>query len=347
MVTVYIIDDDPTVVRLSPPTAAVGDRLFENEAAGTSGAWTVTRDPGEWPIEDLEELTVFLDVNRGTAAVDMPGRQTVTVEAGATELAFSPITTDDAEREPSGRVTVSLVDAPDYAIDGPVGRSVELRDDDGALLSLRIEPAALTVAEGASVRVFVVAETLPERAAGEFVSLTDPADVPRALGLHYSLGYVPVNVSTPAGTATKNTDYSGTETAIDTIRLDGFRATPEGGLILHRAAPPIETTADSLTEDGETFSVLFDDLVDADGRVVLGEPSQSTVTIVDGEALTILFPSAPDGTIAEGDDATDAGMTAVRASVPTAPTARAVARDGLGAVRRRLALGVRRTPTGN
>ena len=114
-----IIDDDPTVVRLSPPAAAVGDRLFENEAAGTSGAWTVTRDPGEWHVDDLDELTVFLNVNPGTAAVDMPGRQTVTVEAGATELAFSPITTDDAVREPSGRVTVSLVAAPDYVVDGP------------------------------------------------------------------------------------------------------------------------------------------------------------------------------------------------------------------------------------
>ena len=194
--TAEIIDDDPTVVRLSPSDAAVGDVLFENEAAGTSGAWTVTRDLGEWRVDLLDELTVFLNVNPGTAAVDMSGRQTVTVEAGATELAFSPITTDDAVREPSGRVTVSLVAAPDYAIDGPVGRPVELRDDDGALLSLRFEPAALTVAEGASARVFVVAEPLPERAAGTFVSLTDPADVPRALGPHYSMGYVPVTVTT-------------------------------------------------------------------------------------------------------------------------------------------------------
>ena len=195
--TVLIIDDDPTVVRLSPPTAAVGDRLFENEAAGTSGAWTVTRDPGEWRVDHLDELTVFLNVTPGTAAVDMPGRQTVTFEAGATELAFSPITTDDAVREPSGRVTVSLVAAPDQVVDGRARDAVELRDDDGALLSLRLEPAALTVAEGASARVFVVAEPLPERAAGTFVSLTDPADVPRALGPHYSMGYVPVNVSEP------------------------------------------------------------------------------------------------------------------------------------------------------
>ena len=317
--TAEIIDDDPTVVRLSPSDAAVGDVLFENEAAGTSGAWTLTRDLGEWRVDLLDELTVFLNVNPGTAAVDMSGRQTVTFEAGATELAFSPITTDDAVREPSGRVTVSLVAAPDYVVDGPAQDAVELRDDDGALLSLRFEPAALTVAEGASARVFVVAEPLPERAAGTFVSLTDPADVPRALGPHYSMGYVPVNVSTPPGTATKNTDYTGTEPAIDTIRLDGFRATPEGGLILHRAAPPIETTADSVTDDGETFSVLFDDLVDADGRVVLADRSESTVTISEGATLALEF-SATDAMIAEGDDAASAGSTTVTATASMART---------------------------
>ena len=48
--TAEIIDNDPTVVRLSPPAAAVGGRLFENEAVGTSGAWTLTRDPGEWRV---------------------------------------------------------------------------------------------------------------------------------------------------------------------------------------------------------------------------------------------------------------------------------------------------------
>ena len=318
--TVLIIDDDPTVVRLSPPTAAVGDRLFENEAAGTSGAWTVTRDPGEWRVDHLDELTVFLNVTPGTAAVDMPGRQTVTFEAGATELAFSPITTDDAVREPSGRVTVSLVAAPDQVVDGRARDAVELRDDDGALLSLRLEPAALTVAEGASARVFVVAEPLPERAAGTFVSLTDPADVPRALGPHYSMGYVPVTVT--SGNVTTDgadTDLFHISDLVESIRLDGFRATPDGGLVLRWAVPPIVTKTDAEVDDGETFEVLFQSLSDADGRVVLGDPAVSTVTIREGATVTLAF-SATDATIAEGDDAASAGSTTVTATASMART---------------------------
>ena len=59
--------------------------------------------------------------------------------------------------------------------------------------------------------------------------------------------------------------------------------------------------------------------MDADGRVVLADRSQSTVTISEGATLTLAF-SATDATIAEGDDAASAGSTTVTATASMART---------------------------
>ena len=198
--------------------------------------------------------------------------------------------------------------------------TVAVRDDDGPAVALRFEPAELAVAEGGTARVFVVAEALPDRFGGAVGTLTEPRDVERVLGPHYSLGYVPVIVTTAnVTTGSADLDHIDDAVPIESIRLDGFRATPEGGLILHGAAPPIETTVDAEVDDGETFEVQFQDLSDADGRVVLGDPAVSTVTIREGASLTLAF-SATDDMIAEGDDAASAGSTTVTATASMART---------------------------
>ena len=318
--TVTVRDDDMPAVTLEPPTlAAGGGHLFEHET-GAPTAWTLRRPAAA--VGDA--LTVNLDVSeRGGDFVPAGGAglRTVSFKADLAIVSFTPVV-DDGTDEAHGTVTVQLRPGTGYVLGSldALESTVAVRDDDGPVVALRFEPAELAVAEGGTARVFVVAEALPDRFGGVVGTLTEPRDVERVLGPHYSMGYVPVTVTT--GNVT--TDSAGADldhigVPIESIRLDGFRATPEGGLILHRAAPPIETTVDTETDDGETFEVQFQALSDADGRVVLADPAVSTVTIREGATVTLAF-SATDDMIAEGDDAASAGSTTVTATASTAGT---------------------------
>ena len=309
-------DDVPIVTVAAPALAADGGYVFENET-GPGAAWTLRRPASA--VADALTLNLTVEESGGDFVADShEGPRTVALPAGASSTTFTPVT-DDGSDNPHGTVTVRLRAGTGYALGWPddVAATAAVRDDDGPLVALRLDPAELAVAEGAVARVFVVAETLPDADTGKFGTFTELRDVERVLGPHYSMGYVPVNVSTPPGTATKDVDYSGTETAIDSIRLDGFRATPEGGLIQQRAGPPVATTADTDMGDGETFGILLHELSGAAGRVVLGDPSESTVTIREGATLALEF-SATDDTIAEGDDAASAGTTTVTATASVA-----------------------------
>ena len=314
---VTVRDDDVPIVTVAAPTlAADGGYVFENET-GPGAAWTLRRPASA--AADALTLNLTVEESGGNFVADShEGPRTVALPAGASSTTFTPVT-DDGSDYPHGTVTVRLRAGTGYALGWPddVAATAAVRDDDGPLVALRLDPAELAVAEGAVARVFVVAETLPDADTGKFGTFTELRDVERVLGPHYSMGYVPVNVSTPHGTATEDTDYSGTETAIDSIRLDGFRATPEGGLIQQRAGPPVATTADTDMDDGETFGIRLHELSGAAGRVVLGDPSESTVTIREGATLALEF-SATDDTIAEGDDAASAGSTTVTATASVA-----------------------------
>ena len=316
---VTVRDDDVPIVTVAAPTlAADGGYVFENET-GPGAAWTLRRPASA--AADALTLNLTVEESGGDFVADShEGPRTVALPAGASSTTFTPVT-DDGSDYPHGTVTVRLRAGTGYALGWPddVAATAAVRDDDGPLVALRLDPAELAVAEGAVARVFVVAETLPDADTGKFGTFTELRDVERVLGPHYSMGYVPVNVSTPPGTASKDVDYSGTETAIDSIRLDRFRATPEGGLIQQRAGPPVATTADMEMDDGETFGILLHELSGAAGRVVLGDPSESTVTIREGATLALEF-SATDDTIAEGDDAASAGSTTVTATASVART---------------------------
>ena len=173
---------------------------------------------------------------------------------------------------------------------------VAVRDDDGRLVSMRLEPAALTVREGAAAEVTVVAETLPREA----TTFTGPGDLGRVLGPYSS-----ADVFLKATTMTTNVDTDASdldhlaEGDFETLPFSDFWETADGGLAIGRAVR-VQTHADTVSDDGEQFgihlSVLADDTLG--GRVVVGEPSQSVVTIREGGA-TLALVFSPD-TIAEG-----------------------------------------------
>ncbi len=315
---VTVLDDDMPAVTLEPPTlAAGGGHLFEHET-GAPAAWTLRRPAAAVGAA----LTVNLDVSeRGGNFVPAGGAglRTVTFEANASTVAFTPVV-DDATDEAHGTVTVRLRPGTGYVLGSldALESTVAVRDDDGPAVALRFEPAELSVAEGGTARVFVVAEALPNRFGGVVGTLTEPRDVERVLGPHYSMGYVPVTV-TLANVTTDGADLDHINDSVESIRLDGFRATPDGGPVLRWAWRPIVTTTDAEVDDGETFEVQFQDLSDADGRVVIGDPAVSTVTIREGATVTLAF-SATDDTIAEGDDAASAGSTTVTATASMART---------------------------
>ena len=315
---VTVRDDDMPAVTLEPPTlAAGGGHLFEHET-GAPAAWTLRRPAAAVGAA----LTVNVDVSeRGGNFVPAGGAglRTVTFEANASTVAFTPVV-DDATDEAHGTVTVRLRPGTGYVLSSldALESTVAVRDDDGPAVALRFEPAQLAVAEGGTARVFVVAEALPDRFGGVVGTLTEPRDVERVLGPHYSMGYVPVTV-TLANVTTDGADLDHINDSVESIRLDGFRATPDGGPVLRWAWRPIVTTTDAEVDDGETFEVQFQDLSDADGRVVIGDPAVSTVTIREGATVTLAF-SATDDTIAEGDDAASAGSTTVTATASMART---------------------------
>ena len=316
--TVTIVDDDrPTVTIAPPPLAAGGGHLFEHET-GAGAVWTLARSG-----PTAAGLSVNVNVaERGGDFVPVAAEGNAVVEfpAGASTVTFTPVE-DDALRERNGTVTVGLLSGAGYGLGDPANLSttVAVRDDDGALVSVGLEPTVLTVAEGTPARVFVVAQTLPARASGAYGSLTEPGDIARVLGPHYAMGDVGVDLATATGDGytASAADFTALDKTLAGIRLADFRATPGGGPSL-RLAETVDTTADTEADDGETFGIVLADLEGADGRVVLADAT-SVVTIRDGAALSLAF-SATNDTITEGDSNADTGTTTVTATVSAAQT---------------------------
>ena len=112
--TVTVRDDDMPAVTLEPPElAAGGGHLFEHET-GAPAAWTLRRPAAA--VGDA--LTVNLDVSeRGGNFVPAGGAglRTVTFEANASTVAFTPVV-DDATDEAHGTVTVRLRSGTGYVL---------------------------------------------------------------------------------------------------------------------------------------------------------------------------------------------------------------------------------------
>ena len=289
---VTVIENDvPTVTLTGPSLAANGGHVFEHETEAAA-MWTLRRPKAALGAP----LTVRLTVEeRGSDFVPAPGEGLRTVEFLPTQTAvmFTPVVDDDTD-DAHGTVTVRLEPDTGYVLGSPelVETVVAVRDDDGRLVSMRLEPAALTVREGAAAEVTVVAETLPREA----TTFTGPDDLGRVLGRGVFLKAT--TMTTDVDTDAADLDHL-EEGYFETLQFPDFWETADGGLAIGRAVR-VQTHADTVSDDGEQFgihlSVLADDTLG--GRVVVGEPSQSVVTIREGGA-TLALVFSPD-TIAEG-----------------------------------------------
>ena len=102
------------------------------------------------------------------------GPRTATFRAGEGSLPFTPRAFDDTEDEPHGTVTVVVKSEPHYRVGGPGHASARVRDNDGQLIELSIDPLERIVDEGQSVTFDLVATTVAD---GTFQTVDDLARV--------------------------------------------------------------------------------------------------------------------------------------------------------------------------
>ena len=149
-------DDDPTV-SIAAPTGAMDDFLYEAEAAvdAPEYQWSLTRVG----LTD-EELIVDVSVaETGGGDFVADGMESVTFEAGESTAAYTPITADDLDEE-HGTVTVTVDSGTGYAVDpDAASAALDVRDDDGDLVTVTLDPATLTVKEGRKAQLYAEAET--------------------------------------------------------------------------------------------------------------------------------------------------------------------------------------------
>ena len=260
--------------------------MFQSETADDSkdGRFVLTRDG----LAD-KALTVSVSVSESGAdfvpAATEAAAQTLTFTADQAVISYTPVS---ATQDPGGHgtVTVAVQDGTGYApLASAATATAQHRDDTGQLLAVTIDPAAVTVAEGANA-------TFTVRAANADRTLTSAAHLERVFGK----SAVDVLVASADDTATAPADYSAI--AADTpLVLRNFSATPDGGA--WSAQLSTATVTDETNENpDEQFTVGVTLPTGTDSRIALGTPNTATVTLVEGPVVTLTLSSTDLG---EGD----------------------------------------------
>ena len=295
--TFAVRDDDlPKVTLAAPAVAMATGYVFEDEATESVARqrWSVTRAG----LLD-EELTVTVrasesgGTNTDFVSFAADADQTVTFSATVAMTSYSPITMDTTDEE-HGTVTVTLQAGAGYDIDGPPAAAAAVRDDDGTLLTVTVDPAALSVPEGQPARFHAAGATPTD---GTFTVLGDLARVFGGTG-------VTVNAASADGTAMQPGDYTALATGAS-VTLTFADATPAGGgtgFGLRAALPAVDTVDDGTGDAGETFTVTLSlPTGQMDMRIVLDAQKVGTATLVEGPSVTLVLN---DDDLTEGETAT-------------------------------------------
>ena len=266
-------DDDPTV-SIAAPTGAMGDFLYEAEAAvdAPEYQWSLTRVG----LTD-EELIVDVSVaETGGGDFVADGMESVTFEAGESTAAYTPITADDLDEE-HGTVTVTVDSGTGYAVDpDAASAALDVRDDDGDLVTVTLDPATLTVKEGRKAQLYAEAET----EAGTFDTAAHMARLFGATATQAS-----ALASTEDGTAAAGSDY--TALAAETVALPFEDFAGSGGVLRSRVAlREIETADDEVDDADETFLVKLAAPTGQDARIAVSTTA-ATVTLSEGSLLRL------------------------------------------------------------
>ena len=222
-----VVDDDPPKVSIAAPAGAVGGFLYESEAAseGNRAAWLLTR---EGILTEALAVSVNVTQTGDFVRSDREGVQTVTFAAGSATAYFHAIA-GDPDDEPHGTVTVTIgAGGATYEATAPDRASVDVRDDDGDLLEVTLEPRRdadltrlqdgsvpspydATVSEGAPVQYRVVVTTIDDD------TFTEGTHVARLFGT----SSFEIGVATDDGIAMAPDDYSSVDTTV-TVSIAEF-----------------------------------------------------------------------------------------------------------------------------
>ena len=152
-------EEQPEQAEVQPATPATPELSLSAGSAvdeGGNATFTVTADPA--PQSDL---TIAWTVAQSGEYLDAPGTggRTVTLAAGATSVALSVATVDDAADEADGSVSVTLDTGTGYTVaTGKGSAAVAVRDNDEPTVSIA---AGSGVTEGAAASFTVSASPMP------------------------------------------------------------------------------------------------------------------------------------------------------------------------------------------
>ena len=165
---------------------------------------------------------------------------------------------------------------------GAASAEVDVRDDDGELVTVTLDPATLTVKEGREAQLHAEAET-------EEGTFDEVAHLARLFGatVTQAQAIASTEASTGTGAATADTDYTALAATTVALPFEDFAAGSGGVLQSRVALSGIATEEDEVTDPGETFKVKLAAPADQDARIVVSTTA-ATVTINEGP---------PDGAI--------------------------------------------------
>ena len=271
-VELTVVDHDLPTVSIAAPTGATDDFLYEFEAATDEAQyrWSLTRD-------GLTDAALTVDVSvADTSAFAAATAATVTFEADESTAAYTPITAADTVDDTHGTVTVTVTDGTDYDVDPDAARAaLEVRDDDGELVTVTLEPATLRVIEGRKAQLYAEAET-------EEGTFDTAAHLTRLFGA--TATRASAVASTEDGTAT-SADYTALTATAVTLPFADFAGS--GGVLRSRVAlPGIATTEDEVEDPDETFLVKLAASMDQDARIAVSTTA-ATVTLSEGSLLRL------------------------------------------------------------
>ena len=277
-VELTVVDDDDPRVSIAAPTGATDGFLYEFEAATDElqYRWSLTRVG----LTDAE-LTVDVSVvDTSTFAAAMSAM--VTFDAGESTTSYTPITDADDVHEDHGTVTVTVDPGTGYAVDAAAASAeLAVRDDDGELVTVTLDPTAPTVKEGRKAQLHAEAVTK----AGTF---DRAAHMARLFGtVTQAEAIASTEASTRDSAATAGTDYTALAATTVALPFADFAADSGGVLRSRVALPAIATAEDEVDDADETFEVKLAAPADQDARIAVSTTA-ATVTINEGP---------PDGAI--------------------------------------------------
>ena len=271
-------EEQPEQAEAQPVTLATPELSLSAGSAvdeGGNATFTVTADPA--PATDL---TVTWTVAQSGEYLDAPGAgsRTATLTAGATSIALSVATVDDATDETDGSVSVTLGTGTGYTIaTGKGSAAVTVRDNDEPVVSIA---AGNGVTEGAAASFTVSATPVPAA----------PLDVTLTVGQSGEFA-----ASGETGSRTVTVPVTGSAT-FEVATVDDGADEPDGSITATlgtgtgytvAAAPDHAATVavsdNDAASSGPTLSIADATFNENAGRVhftvTLSEPADRTVTV--------------------------------------------------------------------